>query len=455
MKENILIVDDEPDIRDMVSAVLSDEGYETICVSNAQEAQAKMNMELPSLAILDIWMRDSTMDGLSLLNWVKDSYPEIPVVMISGHGTVEIAVNSIKAGAYDFIEKPFKAEKLNFMIKRALETSGLKKENEQLKRQIRRTDMIVGKSSLINSIRQTIGKVSQTNSRVLITGSSGSGKEACARTIHQESQRRNSSFIHANCLLLTEEELFGQEKKINNGKKRIGLFEKANRGTLYLDEICDLSLDMQGKIIHSVQQQRFRRIGGNYEISVDVRVISSSSKNIKLQIEQGLLREDLYYRLGVVPIEMPDLKTHSQDIPDLVKHYMSSASATLNKPEKILSDDAIASLQLYDWPGNLNELRNVVDWLLIMTPNDNDGIITSNMLPPEINFISKEKKLDTLSEFLSFNLKEAREKFEKEYLKAQIERFGGNISRTSSFIKMERSALHRKIKTLDIESNRH
>ena len=297
MKQNILIVDDEPDIRDVISVILNDEGYNTDCVSNAQEAQAKINIEIPSLIILDIWMRDSTMDGLSLLNWIKDSNPEIPVLMISGHGTVEIAVNAIKAGAYDFIEKPFKSEKLLFMVSRALENSELKKENEELKQQVRRTDMIVGKSSIINSVRQTIAKVSQTNSRVLILGSSGSGKEACARTIHQESPRRNSSFVHVNCSMVTEEELFGKEFRLDNNKRRLGLFEKSNRGTLYFDEICDLSLELQGKIIHAIQQQRFKRIGGNFELSVDVRVISSSSKNIKEQIEQGLLREDLYYRL--------------------------------------------------------------------------------------------------------------------------------------------------------------
>ncbi len=451
MKDNILIVDDEPDIRDTISAVLSDEGYETICASNAQEAQAIMYKELPSLIILDIWMRDSTMDGLSLLNWIKDSNPEIPILMISGHGTVEIAVNAIKAGAYDFIEKPFKSEKLIFMVSRALETSVLKKENAELKQQIRRPDMLVGKSSIINSIRQIIAKVSQTNSRVLILGSSGSGKEACARTIHQESPRRNSSFIHVNCSMISEEELFGYESKQNINRKKIGLFEKANRGTLYLDEICDLSLELQSKIIHAVQQQLFKRIGGNYEISVDVRVISSSSKNIKQQIELGVLREDLYYRLGVVPIEMPDLKNHTQDIPDLVKYYMSSSSAVLNKPIRILSDEAIASLQRYNWPGNLNELRNIIDWLLIMVPDSNDGIISSDMLPPEINYVSIDDNLNSINQFLSLNLKEAREKFEKEYLKMQIERFGGNVSRTSTFIKMERSALHRKLKNLEIE----
>ena len=451
MKDNILIVDDEPDIRDTISAVLNDEGYETICASNAQEAQAIMYKELPSLIILDIWMRDSSMDGLSLLNWIKDSNPEIPILMISGHGTVEIAVNAIKAGAYDFIEKPFKSEKLIFMVSRALETSVLKKENAELKQQIRRPDMLVGKSSIINSIRQIIAKVSQTNSRVLILGSSGSGKEACARTIHQESPRRNSSFIHVNCSMISEEELFGYESKQNINRKKIGLFEKANRGTLYLDEICDLSLELQSKIIHAVQQQLFKRIGGNYEISVDVRVISSSSKNIKQQIELGVLREDLYYRLGVVPIEMPDLKNHTQDIPDLVKYYMSSSSAVLNKPIRILSDDAIASLQRYNWPGNLNELRNIIDWLLIMVPDNNEGIISSDMLPPEINYVSVDDNLNSINQFLSLNLKEAREKFEKEYLKMQIERFGGNVSRTSTFIKMERSALHRKLKNLEIE----
>ena len=451
MKDNILIVDDEPDIRDTISVVLNDEGYETICASNAQETQAIMNKELPSLIILDIWMRDSTMDGLSLLNWIKDSNPEIPILMISGHGTVEIAVNAIKAGAYDFIEKPFKSEKLIFMVSRALETSVLKKENAELKQQIRRPDMLVGKSSIINSIRQIIAKVSQTNSRVLILGSSGSGKEACARTIHQESLRRNSSFIHVNCSMISEEELFGYENKQNINRKKIGLFEKANRGTLYLDEICDLSLELQSKIIHAVQQQLFKRIGGNHEISVDVRVVSSSSKNIKQQIELGLLREDLYYRLGVVPIEMPDLKNHAQDIPDLVKYYMSSASAVLNKPIRLLSDDAIASLQMYNWPGNLNELRNIIDWLLIMAPANSDGIISSDMLPPEINYVSIDDNLNSINQFLSLNLKEAREKFEKEYLKMQIERFGGNISRTSTFIKMERSAFHRKLKNLEIE----
>ena len=455
MNESILIVDDEPDIREMVAEILKDEGYSVITVANAQEAQTQINLELPSLAILDIWMRDSTMDGISLLNWIKDSHSEIPILMISGHGTVEIAVNAIKAGAYDFIEKPFKAEKLTFMVKRALETSVLKKENAILKQQVRRNDRLIGNSSLMNSIRQSISKVAQTNSRVLITGASGSGKEICARTIHQESPRRGASFIHVNCSLLKEDDLFGIESKSYSNKKIIGMFEKANRGTLYLDEICDLSIGAQGKIIHAIQQQRFKRIGGNTEISVDVRVISSSSKNLQEQINSGFLREDLYYRLGVVPIEMPCLKDHPQDIQDLVDYYMSLAAAILNKKPRKLSDDAIATMQIYNWPGNQNQLRNIVDWLLIMAPNSDNEIITAKMLPPEITQINELKDHFNLNDYLPFTLKDAREKFEKEYLSAQISRFGGNISRTSSFINMERSALHRKLKNLEVNGNKN
>ena len=368
MKENILIVDDEPDIRDVISVILNDEGYNTNCVSNAQEAQAKINIEIPSLIILDIWMRDITMDGLSLLNWIKDSNPEIPVLMISGHGTVEIAVNAIKAGAYDFIEKPFKSEKLLFMVSRALENSELKKENEELKQQVRRTDMIVGKSSIINSVRQTIAKVSQTNSRVLILGSSGSGKEACARTIHQESPRRNSSFVHVNCSMVTEEELFGKEFRLDNNKRRLGLFEKSNRGTLYFDEICDLSLELQGKIIHAIQQQRFKRIGGNFELSVDVRVISSSSKNIKEQIELGMLREDLYYRLNVFPLLT---KTLSERIDDIIPITTNLLTRHISEICQIpyIEQTAVKTLLEYKWPGNVRELENVIQRALVLCSN--------------------------------------------------------------------------------------
>ena len=450
MSENILIVDDEQDIRDMIAAFLQDEGYETNCVANAQDAQTQIHIQLPSLIILDIWMRDSSMDGISLLNWIKDIHPDIPIIMISGHGTVEIAVNAIKAGAYDFIEKPFKSEKLVFMVKRALENSILKQENAELKQQVRRNDRLIGNSTIINNLRQSITKVSQTNSRVLITGPSGSGKEICARTIHQESRRNNFSFIHANCSMINDDELFGSQAKKKNSLNRIGMFEKADKGTLYLEEICDLSIDTQGKLIHAIQQQRFKRIGSDFEVSVDVRVISSSSRNLQEQISKGLLREDLYYRLSVVPIEMPCLKDHSQDIPELIEYYMNSEAAILNTQPRILDETAIKSMQNYSWPGNQNQLRNVIDWLLIMAPKTKDNIITVEMLPPEINFIQRPNNQTSFDDYLPNTLKEARENFEKEYLKAQIDRFGGNISKTANFIGMERSALHRKIKILKL-----
>ncbi len=455
MNEKILIVDDEPDIIGMLESFLSDEGYLTYSAQNAQDAQIQINREIPSLAIIDIWMRDSSMDGISLLNWIKDLYPEVPIIMISGHGTVELAVNAIKSGAYDFIEKPFKSEKLILMIKRALENIKLKQQNAELKQFSRISDKLIGNSSLINSLRQTIGKVAQTNSRVLITGPSGSGKETCARSIHILSQRSDKAFINVNCSMLNEEIIYGSDKNKNSTGSVIGILEKANRGTIFLDEICELPNEIQSKLVHTIQQQRFRRIGGNFEISVDVRVISSSSKNIKEEILSGRLREDLYYRLSVVPLTMPSLKDYSQDIPDLIEYYMKTSSLALNKKPKVLNKEAIISLQNYSWPGNQNQLRNVVDWILIMTSDKDNNIVTPEMLPPEINLINDKNNVNHNNNFLNYDLKIARENFEKDYIMSQISRFNGNISRTANFIGMERSALHRKLKNLGIKSDKN
>ena len=458
MATDILIVDDERDIRSLISMTLEDEGYATKQAAGAAEARNLLLSEPPKLAILDIWMRDSDMDGLELLEWSKSIYPDLPILMISGHGTIETAVQAIRNGAYDFIEKPFKEERLLMMVARALESAKLSIENNELRAKM--TDGValelVGKSAVMRGIRQSIDKIAPTASRVLVNGPSGSGKELAARCIHNKSDRRDERFVVANCARLASErvdaELFGSEN-LQSHRRVVGLFEQAHKGTLYFDEICDLPLETQGKIVRAVNEQRFRRVGGNTEVVVDVRVISASSRDLAAEISAGRLREDLYYRLGVVPLTMPPLAQRREDIPLLAKHFTALVAKRLGVLPFKISDEVLAAMQGYSWPGNVRQIHNVIETMLILAPNDRNEPIDLDLLPAEIHNVTRssdETEMDTL---MGLPLRGAREEFERAYLVTQLHRFDGNVSRVASFIGMERSALHRKLKALNIASD--
>ena len=458
MATDILIVDDERDIRSLISMTLEDEGYATKQAAGAAEARNLLLSEPPKLAILDIWMRDSDMDGLELLEWSKSIYPDLPILMISGHGTIETAVQAIRNGAYDFIEKPFKEERLLTMVARALESAKLSFENNELRAKM--TDGVapelVGKSAVMRGIRQSIDKIAPTASRVLVNGPSGSGKELAARCIHNKSDRRDERFVVANCARLASErvdaELFGSES-LQSHRRVVGLFEQAHKGTLYFDEICDLPLETQGKIVRAVNEQRFRRVGGNTEVVVDVRVISASSRDLAAEISAGRLREDLYYRLGVVPLTMPPLAQRHEDIPLLAKHFTALVAKRLGALPFKISDEVLAAMQGYGWPGNVRQIHNVIETMLILAPNDRNEPIDLDLLPAEIHNVTgsgDETEMDTL---MGLPLRRAREEFERAYLVTQLHRFDGNVSRVASFIGMERSALHRKLEALNIASD--
>jgi len=458
MATDILIVDDERDIRSLISMTLEDEGYATKQAAGAAEARNLLLSEPPKLAILDIWMRESDMDGLELLEWSKSIYPDLPILMISGHGTIETAVQAIRNGAYDFIEKPFKEERLLMMVARALESAKLTRENTELKARMidGAAPELIGKSPVMRGIRQSIDKIAPTASRVLVHGPSGSGKELAARCIHNKSDRKDERFVVANCARLASErvdaELFGSES-LQSHRRVVGLFEQAHKGTLYFDEICDLPLETQGKIVRAVNEQRFRRVGGNTEVVVDVRVISASSRDLAAEISAGRLREDLYYRLGVVPLAMPPLVQRREDIPLLAKHFTALVAKRLGVLPFKLSDEVLAAMQGYGWPGNVRQIHNVIETMLILAPADRNEPIDLDLLPAEIHNVVRsgdESEMDTL---MGLPLRGAREEFERAYLVTQLHRFDGNVSRVATFIGMERSALHRKLKALNIASD--
>lgn len=454
MAHEILIVDDEPDIRMLISGVLEDEGYSTRVASNSDEAIEAIRKRQPGLVLLDIWLEGSRLDGMAILDIVRGEYPDLPVLMISGHGNIETAVEAIRKGAYDFIEKPFKSDRLLINIARAIEAANLRRENTELKRKTGGEMELVGASQRMNGLRAMIQRAAPTGSRVLITGPAGSGKEVVARTLHRLSSRSDGPFVVINCATMRPEslelELFGSERGEAGGIK-VGLFERAHGGTLFLDEIADMPLETQGKIVRTLQEQTFRRVGGAAPVEVDVRVISSTNRNLQDQLQAGRLREDLYYRLNVVPIDVPPLRARREDIPDLARYFMERTALQHGLPVRPLGEDVIAALQSYDWPGNVRQLRNVVEWLLIMAPGDGGDAITAEMLPSDI--LAEGPSVthwDRGTEMMTLPLREAREVFEREYLLAQMTRFGGNISKTATFVGMERSALHRKLKLLGI-----
>ncbi|MBK5911859.1 sigma-54-dependent Fis family transcriptional regulator [Rhodothalassium salexigens] len=452
MALDILVVDDEADICDLVSGILEDEGHQARTAANSQEASAEIVSRLPSLVILDIWLQDSEMDGLALLEWVKHEYPDLPVVMISGHGSVETAVASIKKGATDFIEKPFKSDHLLYVVERASEAERLRRENAELKRRAGLDLELLGQSSSINTLRQAINKVAPSNSRVLIQGPPGAGKEVAARLLHARSRRAQAPFVVAAAASIEpegmEEALFGIEA--GGRLVKTGLFEQANGGTLFFDEVADMPGHTQAKILRVLTEQTFERVGGNRRVQVDVRVVSASNRDLREEVAHGRFREDLFHRLSVVPIAVPALAERREDIPGLVDHFLDLIGQTAGRARPRVDDAAMAALQAYDWPGNVRQLKNVVERMLIMLGDAQDEI-TLEMLPPELAGDSADLlRPDHEMSIMTAPLREAREAFEREYLRIQINRFSGNVSKTASFIGMERSALHRKLKTLGL-----
>lgn len=461
MAHDILIVDDEDDIRLLIAGILEDEGYETREANNSAVALSQVGSRRPNLIILDIWLEESDLDGMQLLEMLQRDHPEVPIVMISGHGSIEMAVQAIKMGAYDFIEKPFKSDRLLVIVARAIEAARLRRENQELRLRAGAEGELTGKSLALNQLRQAIEKAAPTGSRVLISGPAGSGKEVAARMLHKLSHRADQPFVVINCATMAPEsmelELFGCEADAaagDNAPARVGLFEQAHTGTLLLDEVSDMPLETQGKIVRALQEQTFVRVGGAQKINVDVRVVATTTRDLQDEIANGKFREDFYYRLNVVPLEVPNLAQRREDVPLLAEHFMQQSAQVAGLTPRIIGTDAMAALQGYAWPGNVRQLRNVIDWLLIMTPADGDKPIQVDMLPPEIGTISPSiLRQETNVELLSLPLRDAREEFERQYLGAQVTRFGGNISRTASFVGMERSALHRKLKLLGVQSS--
>ncbi len=457
MAHEILIVDDEADIRQIIARVLNDEGYETRGAADSDSTLAEIQTRTPTLLILDIWLQGSKHDGLELLDIVKSEHPELPVVIISGHGTIETAVRAIKNGAYDFIEKPFRSDRLLFVIERAIEATRLRREIEELRLRAGSDAELIGSSSAINQLRSAIEQVAPATSRVLITGAPGSGKEVVARQLHMLSSRSTGPFVVINAATMApermENELFGVERDglAVGSPGHIGTFEKAHGGTLFLDEVSDMPLETQGKILRFLQEQAFTRVGGGRRVQVDVRIIAATNRSLRDEITAGRFREGLYYRLNVVPIQVPPLHERREDIPELARHFMTRAADAAGLPAREIAEDAIAALQTCDWPGNVRQLRNVVEWLLIMAPSSPRGPIRSEMLPPDLTAGAPPvMRTDTSGEIMAMPLRDAREVFERQYLTAQLLRFGGNISRAATFVNMERSALHRKLKTLGI-----
>jgi two-component system nitrogen regulation response regulator NtrX len=459
MADDILIVDDEADIRALVGGILQDEGFATRQSATTNAAWEEIAKRAPSLLILDIWLEGSQEDGIMFLKRVKNAYPDLPVVMISGHGNIETAVQAIQLGAYDFIEKPFNSDRLLLTVQRAIQNNKLSRENNELRRKSGTGANLIGKSNALIGLIDNLNKVGATNSRVLITGPAGSGKEVAARYIHQHSKRGSQPFIILNCATLRaqnlEEELFGWEDKAGKGDRKIGLLEQAHGGTLLLDEIADMPLETQAKMVRVLQDQKFERLGSLRPIEVDIRFMATSNRDLKQLIDAGRLRQDLYYRLNVVPVTIPPMRERLEDIPLLANHFIEQISSNAGIKPRQLGSDAMAVLQAHPWPGNVRQLRNLIEWLLIMLPNDGTESIRVQNLPTEFRSTAPAvTHLNRADEMMQLPLRDAREIFEREYLLAQIARFGGNISRTASFVEMERSALHRKLKLLDIASNK-
>ena len=455
MAADILIVDDEADIRDLVAGILEDEGHKTRLARDSDEALRAIEDRRPNLVILDIWLQGSRLDGLEVLSAIKATYPDLPVVIISGHGNIETAVTAIRRGAYDYIEKPFKADRLLLVTLRALEASQLKREVRELRERSTVSTDMVGHSAAINHLRGHIDRVSPTNSRILIRGASGTGKELAARVIHMKSARKDGPFVVLNAAAMApervEEELFGIEDRAGTPRK-VGALEESHGGTLYIDEVADMPIETQGKVLRVLVEQKFLRLNGSQKVAVDVRIISSTSRDLEREMQEGRFREDLYHRLNVVPLRVPSLAERRDDIPELIEHFVNQVANTSGLAPRRIGEDAIAVLQAHDWPGNVRELRNNIERLMILAGGEPGAVITADMLPEEIGSNVPLPVNGGAEHLMSLPLREAREIFEREYLLAQINRFGGNISRTAEFVGMERSALHRKLRALGVSS---
>ena len=447
---DILIVDDERDIRELISEILKDEGFTTRLAGNSDDAIAAIDAEPPALMILDIWLKDSRMDGIDILKTVKCENPDVPVVIISGHGNIEIAVAAIKQGAYDFIEKPFNIEQLLVVIRRAMETSRLRRENQSLKRQDGVQSEMIGGSASFRTLIAQLDKVTKSNGRVMLSGPAGSGKEVAARYIHANSNRASAPFVTVNCAGVTpeqmEEMLFGREGAERGVEP--GLLEQANGGVIYFDEVADMPLGTQTKILRVLVDQQFLRVGGSEKVRVDLRVISSTNRNLEVEIEAERFRQELFHRLNVVPISVPSLEDRREDIPLLAEYFIKECNTNQGLALRELSDDASALMQTMFWPGNVRQLKNLIERVLILS--DGSGPIEARELPGEEESSNEEGRVVLSGALAALPLREAREAFEREYLLTQINRFGGNISRTANFVGMERSALHRKLKSLGV-----
>ena len=455
MALDILIVDDEPDIRDLVAGVMEDEGYHARSAANSDDALAQIGARRPSLVLLDVWLEGSRLDGLDLLEEIKRRDPSIPVIVISGHGTLDTAVAAIRRGAIDFIEKPFEAERLLLLVARATETERLRQENRELKAQLGQSDELHGITPAINNVRATLKRVASTGSRVLISGPAGVGKEVAARLLHNWSGRAQSPFVVVAAATMTPEtveaELFGLERE--DGSVVPGLLERAHGGTLFLDEVSDMPLTTQGKILRVLTEQSFLRVGGVRQVLVDVRIVSSTARDLEQEMAEGKFREDLFYRLNVVPLVLPPLSDRRADVAVLSNHFLERLALERRIPAPGVSPDAMVALQAYGWPGNVRQLRNVLERVMILAPHDRLASIELDMLPPEV-LGQDQRHAPSTGLLMAGSLREAREAFEREYLRVQIRRFSGNVSRTASFIGMERSALHRKLKLLGLTDDR-
>ena len=448
---DILVVDDERDIRELISDILEDEGFTTRKAGNSEEAMAEMNREPPALMILDIWLKDSHMDGIDILKAVKRDNPDVPVIIISGHGNIEIAVAAIKQGAYDFIEKPFNIDQLMVVITRAMETSRLRRENNELRRKDVTSADMIGSSPAFRVLTSQLDKVTRSNGRVMLTGPAGSGKEIAARYIHANSDRSTGPFVTVSSASIDsdrmEEVLFGRESSGRGIEP--GLLEQAHGGIIFFDEVADMPAGTQSKILRVLTEQQFQRVGGGDKVRVDLRVISSTTKNLEAEVDAENFRQELYHRLNVVPIEVPALAERLEDIPELSEHFIAGFNKSQGLPLRELTDDAIAMLQTMNWPSNVRQLKNVIERVLILG-GEGDTIAAAE-IPNEAKPAGEEDDRVILSGSLAtLPLREARELFEREYLLTQINRFGGNISRTAGFVGMERSALHRKLKSLNV-----
>ena len=450
---DILIVDDERDIRELISEILIDEGYTTRLAGTSEDAMREVTSQPPGLLILDIWLKDSDMDGIDILKKVKSDYSEVPVVIISGHGNIEIAVAAIKQGAYDFIEKPFNIDQLLVVIRRAMETSRLRRENITLRQKDAPVSDLIGSSAGFRALLSQLDKVAKSNSRIMLRGGSGVGKETAARYIHAQSDRAAGPFVVVGCATIEpdrmEEVLFGRESGDQNGAQ--GLLEQAHGGVIYFDEVADMPLVTQSKILRVLVDQKLQRVGGNDQIKVDLRVLSSTSCDLEVEIAERRFREELFHRLNVVPVEVPTLEERREDIPELVEHFVEHFNQTQGLNVRKLSDDAAALLQTLPWPGNIRQLKNVIERILILS--DGTGPISADEIPSDTQkSVGANDGGGMSANWATLPLREAREAFEREYLITQINRFGGNISKTANFVGMERSALHRKLKSLGVVS---